>query len=343
MLADLTDAVQLSDPQVARAGVDSGQYTAAIIIPADFTRRLAYTPEHPQVEPVAVEVYANKGRGVSAELIRSAVSAVTGQIAAGSIAIAAVGDQLAERARSDPTLGLRLAGALTDGSIRPDLACTFSAAFTPIQIDSSVAGSSLALNILTLVGAGQAMFFMLLAAQEGATAIFIERRQGTLQRLLVSPTPRLIILLGKLVGTFVNCVVQLVLLFVALSLVGSLLSGRLLSIWGNDYLAVILVILAGTLAACGFGTVILALARTPEQGSLLATVFSVAFAVMGGAFGASLPRETAQFSMVYWATDAFAKLSAGHGDITLNLLVLVVQGGITFLVGVWLFNRRLES
>src|SRR5262245_48179039 len=45
-LTDLTNAVQLDDPDAARAAVDAGTYAAAIIIPADFSQKVTYTQSH---------------------------------------------------------------------------------------------------------------------------------------------------------------------------------------------------------------------------------------------------------------------------------------------------------
>jgi hypothetical protein len=63
--------------------------------------------------------------------------------------------------------------------------------------------------------------------------------------------------------------------------------------------------------------------------------------VLGGAFGFTLPRSVAMFSIVYWGREAFERLAAGQGDITLHVLVLLIQGAVMYAIGVWLFNRRM--
>ena len=87
-----------------------------------------------------------------------------------------------------------------------------------------------------MFGSAQAIFFMLFTAMGGATSLLEERRDGTLQRLIVSPTPRIVILLGKLIGTFVTCVVQVTILIIALTIVGSILAGQVEFIWGSNLL-----------------------------------------------------------------------------------------------------------
>src|SRR5262245_35769657 len=61
MLRDLTDTVILDNPDASRTGVDNGRYTAAIIIPPDFSQKIASQSGN-TVGPVSVEVYANAGR-----------------------------------------------------------------------------------------------------------------------------------------------------------------------------------------------------------------------------------------------------------------------------------------
>ena len=145
-----------------------------------------------------------------------------------------------------------------------------------------------------------------------------------------------------MLGVFFNCVLQLVFLFIALTIVASILSGGFTLIWGTDFIRIGLVILLAALASTGLGTLLAGLAKTPEQGQIYGSLVSVAMAVLGGAFGFQLPRAVAQFSLLYWGTDAFTKLANAQGDITLNLLVLLIFGVGMFTIGFWLFNRRLN-
>jgi len=64
--------------------------------------------------------------------------------------------------------------------------------------------------------------------------------------------------------------------------------------------------------------------------------------VLGGAFGFGFSSAVSGFSLIYWGVDAFQKLAANEGEIGLNLLVLVGQGLLFFLLGSWFFRRRLN-
>ena len=98
------------------------------------------------------------------------------------------------------------------------------------------------------------------------------------------------------------------------------------------------------LALCvsGVGTLIVGLARTPEQVQVIGPMVNMAMGVLGGAFGFSLPAALGQLSLIYWGVDAFSKLAANETGIGLNLLVLVGQGLLFFVAGTWFFRRRLN-
>ncbi|MCC6802649.1 MAG: ABC transporter permease, partial [Anaerolineae bacterium] len=280
----LTNAEKLDDADAARQGVDTGKYAAAIIIPADFSQKLTYSQTH-SIEPVSVEVYASPASPVSASIVRSITEGVVSQIATGNIAVEATIRAIIE---TNPVAALRLATA--GDALQEGFAPAFNPGSNPVTIQQqTVTGEAATFNPLVTFGAAQAVFFMLFTAMGGANSLLEEQRDGTLQRLLVSPTPRTVILLGKLIGTFITCVVQVTILIIALTIVGSIIAGQIDFIWGDNILLVALMILAVALAASGLGSLVASLVRTPEQGNVIGGVISMAMGVFGGAFfGASI-------------------------------------------------------
>ncbi len=186
------------------------------------------------------------------------------------------------------------------------------------------------------------MFFALFTSTFGVLGLHNERRQWTLQRLIVSPTRRSQILAGNLIGVFMTVVFQLLSLILALTAIGSLLGGQLDLLFGENLLMLSGLILAVALSVSGFGMLMAALVKSPEQGGIIAPIANIAMGVLGGAFGFILPRSASVFSIVFWGREAFQKLAADQTDIGLNLLILVVQGGVMYVLGVLLFNRRFE-
>jgi ABC-2 family transporter protein len=160
--------------------------------------------------------------------------------------------------------------------------------------------------------------------------------------MIISPTPGGWILTGKLIGVFVSVLFQLLALFVALTLVGSLMEGKPTLIWGTNLPGIVIVMAAAALGASGLGMLLAGVLRSPEQGAVFGSVVNMGMAVLGGAFGFTLPESVSRFSMLYWGRMAFENLASGQGEIWASVLVLAGQGVVMFLVGLFLFNRRFE-
>lgn len=326
---------------IARAAVDQGIYRALVIIPSDFTEKMAYLPMvHPNIEATGVTVYGNSGSQISAGIVRSIVESVTNQLVTGNITVASTFAQVQD------TFGTAGLGQLSELDFENAFACAFDprAGTVSLDIESVVAEESenAASLILVSVGSVQAMFFALFTAQAAVFSIHSERREWTLQRLLTTPTPRSIIFGGKLVSVFVSVFTQLVLLLLALTLVGSLLEGKLSFIWGNDFLRIVLVLVSASLAVSGFAMFFAGLIKSPEQSQVIGSVVNIGLAVLGGAFGFSLPEGVSQVSILYWGRAAFEHLATGDPDIGMHLIMLAGQGVVLFVVGLWMFNRRFE-
>lgn len=326
---------------VARAAVDQGVYTAAVFIPMDFTTRLTEIGADEAGEPLEISIYANGGQPISAGIVRSIIDGITNQLITGNITIAAAFSHMAASG-AFPTPGAST-GSIDFGEV---FACAFTPASNTITLDvrtvEAQEDQNIASIILVSVGSSSAMFFALFTAQFGIFSMYDERRNWTLQRILTSPTPKAYILAGKLIGVFVTVLVQLLLLMIALSVVGSFLQGRPTLIWGTNYPMIALVLVSAALAVSGFGMLLAGVASTPEQGQVYGSVLNIAMAALGGAFGFTLPRAVSAFSLLYWGRDAFDRLAVGQTDIWLNVVVLVVLGVLMYLVGLLLFNRRFE-
>ncbi len=150
--------------RAARAAVDKGIYTAAVIIPPGFSASLTDLTNPTRLAPtVHVAVYGNQGDGLSAGIVRSVVEGIVSQMVSGDIAIGATLSQLAVR---HPDV-LRSASS-------QDMGALFACAFMPSgdlvdlvdqPIRAAQTGQSGAL--LVTFGSAQAMFFALFTGQSG--------------------------------------------------------------------------------------------------------------------------------------------------------------------------------
>mgnify|MGYP005844270713 CR=1 FL=1 len=343
----LTNAVTLDTPEAARAGVDDGTYSAAIIIPADFSRGLTFTQQNPELAGSSIEIYASSAAPVSSTITRSIVESIANQIVTGNITVASTINALIQRAQTDPAFGIQFGLSSAAGGFNPDFSPAFSGGSLPIEIEQqSVTGEAVTLNPLVAFGASLTVFFMLFTASGSAVSLLEERRDGTLQRLIVSPTPRMAILFGKMAGTFVNCLFQVVVLMIALTVIASVIAGQFQIIWGTNLPLIALSVIAIAVGGTGLGALIAALVKTPEQGNIIGGVVSMAMGVFGGAFfnTSAIPAlaPLSRLTVVYWGSDAMQKLSLGMTDIGTNVLVLFGLGAVMFAVGVVIFSRRLN-
>jgi ABC-2 type transport system permease protein len=184
-----------------------------------------------------------------------------------------------------------------------------------------------------------ALMFLMYTVSYGGRSILAERAQGTLLRLLVSPTNTAQILGGKVFGIFLTGAAQMLILIAASSLFFQLK-------WG-DPLGVIILVLASVIGATGWGMIITALARTPSQVASIGTAIMLIFGIMGGSFIQldQMPVFVRTFSKITpnaWALDGFTTLGLGGtlADLSTPILALLSMGSILFLVSVVLFSKK---
>lgn len=347
-LDDLFNAVALSDPDEARAGVDNGDYVAAVIIPANFTEtiepdvnfmNLPDSPDDIVVNSVIVEIYGNGGSPISSEIVHSVTGSIVNQIVTGSTAVRATLTTIL----SDSSNLAAMTSA--DDEAFVDFGCAFNPEINTIQLErlplDDVQAQSDFVQIMVFMGAAQAVFFSIFTMNNSLLSIYNDKRTWILQRLLMTPTPRLTIIGGKILGSTVLVLAQVGLLLLAMTIIASIVMGEAIFIWGNNIPLLILLTLVVAVSVSGLGVFVIGLANTPEQANIFGTLTALGMAMLGGAFGFQI-EALQQFSIIYWGVDAYSKLSGGNTDIGMNMLILLIIGVLLFVIGSWLFNRRIE-
>jgi len=110
----------------------------------------------------------------------------------------------------------------------------------------------------------------------GICAIFaFERQQGTLRRLLTTPTRKSTFLLGTIIGQSLAAIVQMLLLITFGIFVMKLN-------WGSQPLALIVMMVSATLAAAALGTTLGTFVKTESQASGLSIMTGMVMALLGG-------------------------------------------------------------
>ncbi len=188
------------------------------------------------------------------------------------------------------------------------------------------------------------MFFIVLPL---GGVIIRERQDGTFVRLRTLPVSYLTILLGKLLAYVTVCWGQ----FLFIVLVGKaglpLLGAPTLTL-GSDPAALIVVVTAISLAACGYGIMLGTLARTFEQASMFGPVSVVCAAAIGGIMVPvyvmpHLMQKISLFSPLAWGLNALVEIFVRDGtlrSVLPELGYLTAFFAVTLLIAWAAFRRR---
>ena len=173
----------------------------------------------------------------------------------------------------------------------------------------------------------------------GISALFAyERKQGTLRRILTSPTSKATLLLGTISGQVVMALIQMTLLVLFAYFAFKLN-------WGNP-LAVFLILACSALAAAAIGTAMGTFIKSEGQASGLSIMAGMLMGMLGGCwFPLELfPPVMQKIAMIfptYWSMQGLLDLLLRGGGLV-NILpeagVLLGFAVIFFSVGVWRFR-----
>lgn len=337
-LAELVEPTLGESPEAARRQVDEDKVAAAIIIPPGFTASVIPYSEMGMIVYVGtreIELYANPSRPTSAGIIKAILDEFMSRIDEGTIAgYTSIQQMLASgRMTLDQTEASR-------EQMRERLQNTSEDDTLTIRLNSSTAdGEEVEFDVLAYLAPGMALMFLMFTVSYGGRSILAEKSQGTLPRLLVSPTNATQILGGKVFGIFLTGVAQMLILIGATSLLFQLK-------WG-DALGVLVLVLAAVFGATGWGMIITALARTPAQVGSVGSAMMLIFGILGGSFISleQMPPFIQSISRITpnsWALDGFTTLALGGTltNLSTPITALLTMGGILFAASVYLFGRK---
>ena len=337
-LADLMEPTVSSDPEAARRLIDEDKASAAVIIPAGFTRSIvpaagtAFDQNYVEPEPVKIEVYTNPSRPTSAGVVKAVV------------------DEFVSRVEEGRTSGITsLMGLASSGLINPqDMEGDARQLFENVEQTESTAitlrknqegAEAVEFDVLAYMAPGMALLFLMYTVSYGGRSILAERSQGTLPRMLVSPTKTSQILGGKVLGIFFAGVAQVGMLILASSVFFGVK-------WG-DTLGLVALILAAVFGATGWGMLITALARTPAQIGSIGSAIMLIFGILGRSFinVEQMPPLVQTFSKITpnaWGLDGFTTLALGGTlpNLMEPITALLIMGAVLFGIAVVLFKRQ---
>lgn len=337
-LTDLVEPTSSGDPEAARLLVDEDEVAAAIIIPAGFTQSVLHQSENnvPN-EEVKIEFYSNPSRPTSAGIIKGILDGFVTRLDEMRLGGMTSVSQLIISGRISPQDANRVGEEMSE-RLQNDADATNDA--TAITLNTSTtAGENVEFDVLSFFAPGMALMFLMYTVSYGGRSILAENSQGTLPRLLVSPTNTMQVLGGKVFGIYLTGAAQMLILIGASALLLQLK-------WGNA-LGVVLLVLAAVFGATGWGMLITALARTPAQVGSVGSAVMLIFAMLGGSFiqldnMPAIVQTIGKITPNAWAMDGFTTLALGGTLTPLStpILALLTMGILLFLLSAVLFGKK---
>jgi ABC-2 type transport system permease protein len=339
-LADLLEPTTAADPTQAKAQVDNDEIAAVVIIPAGFSSSVIPDAETGQVtDAVSIEVYTSPARPISSGVVQSIVTSFVNQVDTGVLS----GDVAITQLVANGLIELQDIPEVTQAVIgRLQAASQSETDLITINRTTTSLNSEQSFNPIAFFATGMAVFFLMYTVTIGGRSILAERNDGTLRRLLVTPTTTVQVLGGKVLGIFMSGFAQVGLLILGTTVMFNLN-------WG-DPLGIVVLVAAVSAAATGWGLLLAGFAKTTSHVASIGTAMMLTFGILGGSF---IPAESFTGPLQSlrlitpnaWAMDGFNLLNTGRtlADIVGPVGALVVMAAVLFAVSVFLFRRRWSS
>ncbi|MBN2006752.1 MAG: ABC transporter permease [Anaerolineae bacterium] len=188
--------------------------------------------------------------------------------------------------------------------------------------------------------AGQTVTWVQITLLGVAEVLVDERLRGTLKRMLITPTPRTLILGSKLLATLAAGLLQ-----IAILLVGGELLFKVG--WGRAPLAAAAVSVAFAFAVAGLGLFLATLLKTRGQASSLVIAFSMTMAALGGCWfpmeiTPDAYQQVVQILPATWAMRAYEDIlarGATLGDVLPSIAFMVGFGLVFVVLGMVRFRK----
>lgn len=290
-----------TDLEQARQAVLDGKYSAVIYVPPTFSADVIKGGK-PQVH-----LYSDPGKATNATIVEQVLTAFTEMVTSGNLAARALG----------PDQGQAFLTGTGAGAAEKLPKVTITSLGTkPVKA-------------MQYYAAAMAIMFMLMTAFTRAKEILKEREDGTLDRILVSPTGKATIVAGQILGNVAVLMAQFVILMFGTTFIYGV-------DWG-PWVAALAIGLAFSVAAAGIGTATAGLVNDSRAAD---GAIGVVSNICGALSGAMFPlynfpdslKLVAKFVPNYWALQGTLDQMAGMG---LNYLwvPVAVLGAIGFATG----------
>jgi ABC-2 type transport system permease protein len=321
----------LSTRAEADRRVGAGEHMAAVIIPPDFSKNIT------RPQGGKLEIITDPANTEKASIVNGLVNEAIAPIIIEAEVNRAIGRILSgiNLNPQDPGSGSQSAqiqkflSAALKGIVSSQVQDALDNPLVEVEPRSSGGNADRRPpNLMEWLVPGYSLMFVFFLVGSMAITVVEERESGTLRRLLITPTSRASILIGKVLPYFVIAVVQFTLLLV----LSTLIFGINL---GSSPFALALVILSSAAVVAGMGLLVASLAHSEGQAGGISTLSILTMAVVSGAMFPSIRVPGLELlTPHYWA------LMGVQNIITRNLgleSVLLPAGILFALAAVFIF------
>ncbi|MCA9935824.1 MAG: ABC transporter permease [Ardenticatenaceae bacterium] len=327
----VTDTMDVADLETQ---VKDGVTAAAVIVPAGYGQHMTAG----ELVPLTVIVDSGNASGITAqEEVTAAVTRLLSALQTAQVGMeTAVSQNVISESDKPAYFETTLARAITAWAAPPiQVAVSQSGAVDESGTETAVSSD----NAFAHSSPGMMAQFAIAGLITAAQILVLERKSGSLRRLLTTDMSRGSILLGHYLAMFVTILAQLFILI----LFGQLF---LKLPYFQEPAATLLLTVASALFAASLGLLIGALAQSEEQ----AIIFSlVPMFVLAGLGGAWVPLEftpegfqrIAFFTPIAWMMDGFKDIivrGLGLEAVLLATAVLIIYAIIFWGLAAWRFR-----
>jgi len=322
---------QLADSAAAaRAAVEDDQAAVAVLIPAGLSEQISSASI--QIQKTSINLYTHPSWQISSGIVQGIVNQF-----AEVVNVSVVGTEAT------------LIQLITTGRIRPDAIATLAEPLAqelaqslqtdqPIEIhtilpetESDNAFSFGEFSFVAYYAPSLAILALMFSLTSAARSILQERESGTLARFRATPAAPAALIAGKITGTILTGMIQMIVLITLTSL---LMDIR----WGAIVPVLLLTLLVVT-AVAAMGIMLASFARTNAQAESISSAVVLILSALSGNF---LPRpafpdwlqKISYIGPSAWGIEGYQMLQSGAGvaDMASTYLALTIMTGTFFLI-----------
>lgn len=334
-LKELINLHTVASEAEAVSGINDQEYSAALIIPANFSQAVIEEGKAAQLR-----IISDPAENIAPQILENITASIADGFSSSKIMITLAVEELQRRGgQADEEFYTDVVNRITAQSGDQSSAVNSMLTILNSQGKTGEIGDQ-SLQMISTIMVGMMIFFAFYTGAFASESLLLEEEKGTLARKFVSPTPVRTILAGKFLGVFVTLIVQVSVLL--------LLSGLVFHIQWGEPGKFILAVIALIVAAAGFGLLLMSLLRDSRQtGIILGGVLTVT-GMLGGLFTAGIQNMPAFMETLKkltpqgWALHLWQLVlsHASYAEILVPVAVLIGMGLVFFIIAVLRFQKR---